>query len=68
MQDFQQKSENFVNFSGWGYLKENPKEFQPHFFTLEGNELYIFKNPSDKEPKYMFCLVGCYLIENEDDD
>jgi len=49
-------------------LKLNTQEFIPHFFSLEGNELYIYRDVTDKEHKYMHCLVGCYLGDLDEDE
>lgn len=49
-------------------MKLNTQEFIPHFFSLEGNELYIYKDVTDKDHKYMHCLVGCYLDDFDEEE
>jgi hypothetical protein len=40
----------------------------PHFFSLEGNEIYIYKDVTDQEHQYMHCLTGCYIGDSDEEE
>ena len=40
---------------------------EPHFVSLYGNEIYIFKNKTDTHHKQMYSLTSCFIKTDPED-
>ena len=59
--DSEDERDNF--FEGMCYLKTKTDRFKEHWAVLLGNDIYCYRNQSDKKHRVMHCLAGTFIKE-----
>ena len=50
-------------FEGQCYLKTKTDRFKEHWAVLLGNDIFCYRNQSDKKHRVMHCLAGTFIKE-----